>query len=217
MGNPRRQPPQAGELLGLDQGRLGLAEVMLEADDPLPRAKPDPQLVPVERLGQEIIGAGLHALDQVLLLGFRRQEDGIDIAGPLGRADPPDQSRAVQLGHHPVGDDHGEEAAIEEAPGLGPVLGRRHLVPPLLEVVLKQPPRDRIVVRDQDLHLHPRSLLRHPCLVESDERCIEAADGLLERGPVLLRSIPVLLAARHAPGAAPSRKPGGPRSCPRNP
>ena len=152
VGHPRRQPAQARELLGLDQGGLGLAQVMLQADDPLARAEPDPQLVPVERLGQEIIGAGLHALDQVLLLGFRGQEDGVDIAGPLRRADAPEQSRAVQLGHHPVGDDHGEEAGLEEAPGLGPVLRRGDLVPPLLEVVLQQPPGDRIVVRDQDLH-----------------------------------------------------------------
>ena len=83
VGHPRRQATQARELLGLDQGRLGLAQVMLQADDPLPGAQPDPQLVPVERLGQEIVGTGLHPLDQVFLLGFRGQEDGVDIAGSL--------------------------------------------------------------------------------------------------------------------------------------
>ena len=125
VGHPGGQAPQARELLGLDQRHLRLAQVLLQADDPLSGTQPDPELVPVERLGQEVVRAGLHPLDQVLLLGFRGEEHGVDIAGSLGRTDAPDQSRPVQLRHHPVGDDRWGSSPFEEVPRLGPVLGRR--------------------------------------------------------------------------------------------
>ena len=65
---------------------------LLQADDPLAGAEPDPQLVPVERLGQEVVGAGLHPLDQVLLLrtspsaGWRRRSRVAAASGCAGSA-----------------------------------------------------------------------------------------------------------------------------------
>ena len=137
VGHARRQPAEAGELLRLHEGRLGLAQVMLEADDPLSRAEADSQFVAVERFGQEIVGAGVHPLHEVFLLGLRRQEHRVDISRALEGADAADQARAVELGHHPVGDDHGEGVALEEPPRLGAVPGGGYLVAPLLQVVLQ--------------------------------------------------------------------------------
>ena len=84
---PAARRPRLASFSVWIKAALALAHVVLEANDPLSGTQPDPKLVAVERLGQEVVGAGFHPLDQVLLLGFRRHEHGVNIAGPLGRAD----------------------------------------------------------------------------------------------------------------------------------
>lgn len=98
MGHARRQLPHARQVLAQDERRLCLAQhpVLLgqgplQPDDPLPRLEADPQLLQVEGLSHEVIGAGHHPLHDVLFLRKRGQEDGIHIAGLLAGPDAPDQ------------------------------------------------------------------------------------------------------------------------------
>ena len=68
------------------------------------------------------------------------------------RADAPDELEAVEARHHPVADDDGEVALLQELPGLGAVEGLRDLVPARLQVAPEDAADDRIVLDDQDPH-----------------------------------------------------------------
>ncbi len=143
MSHAGRQPAQAGQLLALHQGGLGLAEhpvllgqVLLQTHDALAGPHPDAQLIHVERLGHEIVGPGLHADDHVPFLGPRGQQDDIDEARPGIGADEADQFGTVDLRHDPVADDQGKRLGLEQSPCLAPILSRDDLITPLLEMDL---------------------------------------------------------------------------------
>ena len=67
------------------------------------RLDPRDQLAPVERLGQEVVGAKAQALDLVIELGQTRQDQ--DRGAHPGRAQPAQHFVAVDVGQHQIQND----------------------------------------------------------------------------------------------------------------
>ena len=147
-------PVERGMELAVGFFELAVArgELAFEAQDALGGTQPDAQLLEVERLGQEVIGTRGHALDQVVLVVARGQEDEVGVMVPLHGADPSAELQPVDLGHHPVADDQTDRLALEDLPGLAAVAGRYDLMPPTLEQAPEDLPRVACIVGNQDTH-----------------------------------------------------------------
>ena len=90
------------------QGAVALLQYLLEVQHPLRRLDAGVQFLGVERLGQEIVGTGIHAFQQVVVGVAAGQQDNVDVVGQGGRTDMPAQLHAVHLGHDPVADDQSD-------------------------------------------------------------------------------------------------------------
>ena len=138
--------------VGFFELAVARGELAFEAQDALGGTQPDAQLLEVERLGQEVIGTRGHALDQVVLVVARGQEDEVGVMVPLHGADPSAELQPVDLGHHPVADDQTDRLALEDLPGLAAVAGRDDLMPPTSEQAPEDLPRVACIVGNQDTH-----------------------------------------------------------------
>src|SRR6185437_13144799 len=85
------------------QQALELLHVLPQAEDPLGGLEPGAQLVHVDRLRDEVVGARLHAFEVPLFSARRgdQEEVGIAIGGP--RAQATAQLGAINFRHLPVG------------------------------------------------------------------------------------------------------------------
>ena len=73
----------------------------------------------LERLGQEVVVAGLERLDEPVLLVQDGEHDEVRGAGELAAADPPAEVQPGDVGHDPVGHDDVDGGVFEHVHGLG--------------------------------------------------------------------------------------------------
>ena len=117
-----------------------------------PGADPHHELLGLEGFVDEVVGAGVHAVDDVLRSVPRREQNDVDVAA--GGA-PPDLLAEFDAGHFrhlPVGDHHAELPAADQFQGLAAVAGHGHLVPELRQRMFQDFHRDVVVIRDQNSH-----------------------------------------------------------------
>ena len=70
------------------------------------------ELVQIDRLGQEVVGAGVDAVDAIAALGKRRDKHDRRQTGRRVALDAAAQLEAVHPGHHHVGDRQGPASAL---------------------------------------------------------------------------------------------------------
>jgi hypothetical protein len=129
-----------------------LIQGLFEHEHALAGPDADLKLGAVEGLGDEVVGAGAQAFDDVALLVLGREQDEVGVVGPLGGPDAPAEFDPVGPRHHPVGDDEVAGLGGEARPGLLAIRNADHLVAPALKRPLQHQARHRIIFRDQNLH-----------------------------------------------------------------
>ena len=133
--------------------RFWTASVFWKVEDTLGgRAGADAKLIAVEGLCEEVIGAAVHSLDEVFVLGFGGEENQVDVIEEVLGADSADELDAVHFGHHPVGDDDREFSFVETFEGFRTGDGFGDLVAEFFERAAKQAARDGVIFCNQDFH-----------------------------------------------------------------
>src|SRR5690606_10474370 len=95
---------------------------------------------------------GVEGRREVLLAGFRGEDDDVDVGVGLG-AYRTAHRQAVGAGHHPVEDRQARPVGREQNPlGLESVGGDHHFVAQPLERALQDTTRDEVIVGNEDLH-----------------------------------------------------------------
>ena len=127
-----------------------LLDLVLVALDAQERAHARQQLAVVERLGDEVVGAGLDRL------GLLRPDAGGDHdhrqeRGVLVRADAAAHGVAVHPRHDHIEEDEIRVVLLDQLQRLFPGHGRKHLVAARHEHCLEEPDVLRNVVDDEDL------------------------------------------------------------------
>ena len=131
----------------------GFEEFFLQIENAAAGVQADAQFVSVERLRKVIIGAGVHALDQVLRFGARGEQEYIDVGFAVGAANAPADFQAIHPGHHPIQDRKTRSIlGLQDAPGFGTATRDDGLIPPLGEHGLQHGLKYRIVLSGQDAH-----------------------------------------------------------------
>ena len=100
-------------------------DLLVQVGDAPRRDEPGAQVERGDRLRQVVVGARLHALEDVLVLPERRRQHHVGVPVVAALADPPAELGAVEAGHHPVGDQHVGCRGLELPPCLLAVGPRR--------------------------------------------------------------------------------------------
>lgn len=160
--------PQALLLHDLLLAQLELDQLPLEAQDPLRDPEPGAELVRVKGLVGEVVGARAHRLEVVLLPTERGEQDDVGVPRAVLGADAAGELDAVEVRHHPVGDDERHVLALEDRPGLLPVRRGQDLVAELGHDLGKDHAGRRVVFCDQDPHRLSLGSARAAPAVKSD-------------------------------------------------
>ena len=139
---------------GLFAERLaGFEQFFLEVEDAASGVQADAQLVGIEGLGEVIVGAGVHALDQILRFGAGGEEQDVDVGFAVGTADAAADFNAIHAGHHPI--QYGQAGGIlglQDSPCFGAVARDYGFVAPLGEHRTEHGLKHRVVLGCQDAH-----------------------------------------------------------------
>ena len=105
----------AAELLvGGFESAVPLLELPLKCEHALACREADAKLVDIGRFGQEIVGAGLHSLNQRTALLACSQQNDVGVAGASCRPRRPTELEAVDIRHHPVRDDEVDRVGLHD-------------------------------------------------------------------------------------------------------
>jgi HPt (histidine-containing phosphotransfer) domain-containing protein len=110
------------------------------------------ELVAAQRLEDDVVGAGLHRAQRLVLVGARGQHDHVRVRDVVLAADAPRQLGAVHPRHLPVGDHDVRRDLGEALPRLRAVLRERALVAEPLDGSGDEQAGARVVVGDEDVH-----------------------------------------------------------------
>jgi len=99
------KPGQRIEVRHLVQSGVLFLELGLDGLDSAGDRQPDDQLFLVHGLGQEVVCACGQTLQSVQAIGSTRHHDDVGVRVPFCSSDPPAKLGALDIGHHPVGDD----------------------------------------------------------------------------------------------------------------
>ena len=135
----------------------GRVELVAQAPDTQQRAQAGAQLDAVDRLVEEIVGAGFESLDFALGVGERGQHHDRDEEGAARRLQAPADLEAVEARHHDVEQDGVGAFPCHQLEGLLSVFGGEQPVAVVLQDRLGQHPVPSLVVDDQ----HRRRCLVH--------------------------------------------------------
>ena len=152
------RPPVAREELGRDRlGQEAREDVLhpllfqvVEAPAVEPRSDPRTQDRGIERLGQEILGAGLDAPDDGGRVLDPRDHDHRDVAESLVVLEALEHLDAVEAGHLDVEQDQVGRLGLERRERVEAVLELDRAVPVVLEMLGEQSAIQRIVIDDRD-------------------------------------------------------------------
>ncbi len=135
------------------EGFAGLEQLLLQFEDAAPGADADAQFMGVEGLGEVIVGAGVHAFDQVLGFGAGGEQEDVDVRFAIGAANFPADFDAIHAGHHPIEhSETGRAGAVENRPSLIAVACDHGLVAPSGQHGFQHGLKHRIVFRGQHAH-----------------------------------------------------------------
>ena len=123
-----------------------------ERQDALARVNADAEFLRFERLADEVVGAGVQALDDVLRSPPRGQQNDVDVAAGISLANVPAQFDSGHPRHFPVENHQAIRAAPHQFQGLEAVSGRGHLVPDLRKRICQDVRGDVVIIDDQDAH-----------------------------------------------------------------
>jgi hypothetical protein len=138
-----------------------LGQPFVHSGDPLGGDQSQVQVVDVQRLGQIIVGAGLHALERMGAVAESGQQDEVRI-GPGVCPHHAAQLGALDTWHQPVADDHVGALGAEQIPCLSTVGGRQAFVPEALNRRLQHLPRGSAVLDDEYFHIPSGSSAKSP-------------------------------------------------------
>ena len=152
------RPPVAREQLGRDRLGQEAREDLLHpllfqvVQAPAVEARSDPRTQDrgIERLGQEILGAGLDAPDDGAGVLDPRDHDHRDVAESLVVLEALEHLDAVQAGHLDVEQDQVGRFGLERRERVEAVLELDRAVPVVLEMLGEQSAIQRIVIDDRD-------------------------------------------------------------------
>ena len=137
-----------GELCQAEDGHL----TAFQREDALAGANADAQFLRLERLADEVVGAGVEALDDILRSPPRGQEDDVHISAGVAVSDVPAQLDARHFRHFPVGNDQAIRAAPQHLQGLATVAGRSHLVAEVGQRFGQHLRGETVVIYNEDSH-----------------------------------------------------------------
>jgi hypothetical protein len=122
-------------------------EAILKVQDALARAQARFELVGIERLDKVIVGAGFQTSDDVFFRFARGEQDHVHVAVVPAFAYLLANTRAIELGHHPVEQDQTRGVRLTQALDRLPTVGdRRDFVTGKRESFLQQPAGQGIIV-----------------------------------------------------------------------
>src|SRR5512132_3951720 len=128
-----------------------------------PRADPGAEDRRVERLGEEVVGAGFKATHDTLVVLDRRDHDHRDVAQRRVGLDPLQHLDPVETWHLDIEEDEVWLAGSDRGQGGEPVIDVRGPMPIAVEVLRKETAVQRIVINDEDVSrtsMHRVSWLR---------------------------------------------------------
>src|SRR5258705_135049 len=99
------------------------------------------ELIRVDRLGREVVRARFHRLEVALLPFQRGQQDDVGVPRAVLGADSTTQLEAVEVRHHPVGDDERHVILLENRPGLLTVRHRHDFMAEAGQALVANDPR----------------------------------------------------------------------------
>src|SRR5438094_3347897 len=126
--------------------------LFLERDDTFGHSEARPQLIGIERLGDEIVGPRFHAFKVILFSDQRSDDDDERIFRLLVFADAPAQFETIHFRHQHIGDDQTEPSAAECFPCFLPVFSRNNFVRQLFKYPPQELARIPVVFSDQYFH-----------------------------------------------------------------
>lgn len=161
-------------------------EFGFEFDDAKSGAETDLQFVVVGRFDEVVVGAGLHAVDEIFALGARGEHDDVGIVFAVELADLLADFGAAEAGHHPVEDgDAGGVFFLEDAPGVAAGSGGNDVVSPSLQDGFEGAARDYVVVGDENFH--EACLISPECVFQGRmHECGERNIGLVSSHNLLI-------------------------------
>ena len=148
--------PRAAPGAGQRVAARVLAHAPVHAADPLGGDQPAFELGGVQRLGEDVVGAGAHRLARRRLTGAPGQQQDVGVVA-LAIADARDQLGPVELGHRPVGDQDLGVVELEGAQAFLAVGGLQRAVAKPFHGFGDRQARAGLVVDDEDLHSGGRS------------------------------------------------------------
>jgi hypothetical protein len=142
-------------------GQLGQREqrhvARLQGENPLGGLQTDEQLVGIQGLVEEIVGAGAQAFHALLGALAAGQHDHVDIAGNIFPPRRAAQLDAVHFRHVPIGDDQPDLALVQDLHGLAPIVGGDHGVAHVGHRVGHDAQGEIIIIHNKNLHVHLNS------------------------------------------------------------
>ena len=135
------------------QGFARGQELLLQLQNAAPGAQAHPQLVGLKRLGEIVVGAGLHTFHQIFGIRARGEQQDVHVGFAAGGAHPAADIHTVQTGHHPVENCQLRPIGLLQGlPRLIAIAGDYRLIAPLGEHVAEHRLKDGVVFRHQHLH-----------------------------------------------------------------
>ncbi len=128
-------------------------QLLLQRDDALADLNPGTEFAPVERLDDEIVGAGVEAVQHIGFFGSAGQEDGVDVVRVGLRAQAADDLDAFHFRHVPV--ENGQLRRVvylEFLQCLEAIIDGDHFVSQFLHGVLHETQGTGIVVGYENFH-----------------------------------------------------------------
>jgi hypothetical protein len=107
----------------------------------------------VHRLDEVVVGAGIHAFEDLLAVAERGDQHDVDVAVAQFLADTPAQLRALDARHHPVGEQDVEALGRQQLPGARAVRRDLALMAELGGDRLEHQATGGVVVGDEDAHV----------------------------------------------------------------
>ena len=143
-----------------------------EAEGALGHAEPHPPFIQVERLRQKFVHARIRRLALVVMVRrTARQRHDINRVRAGSRPDPATPLEAVHLGHDPIAHDHAHRLPHKHLARLFTVTRQDHLVVKLLQRLVQDPARNRIIFNGEDFQgvspffSNSSAVARRPCSI----------------------------------------------------
>ena len=132
---------------------LRAEQIVLQGQHSLPRFEAGAQFADVEGLGEEIVGPGVQRFDHVRRSVLRREENHVHVSTgvlPNGLA----HRYPIDARHDPIHDGEGRRVRPRQRLNrLRSIFDLHHVVAKVQQGGPQHPARNKVVIRDQDVHV----------------------------------------------------------------